>query len=249
MFKSLVKDLLRLFDLEVRRLPTLDPLKRLIPPEMRQLYWLKQLQIKTVIDIGANKGQFAQGICQVLPDARIYAFEPLPSCYDELVTTFNEKPYFKAFNVALGNEAGQISMYQNEFSPSSSLLPLAELHKKTFPFAQEVLAQEVKVIKLDDIAESLELCEPILVKIDVQGFEDKVIEGGSLVLQKASVIIIELSILTLYEGQPLFDGVYQKLISLGFKYYGNLDQAQNTDGQILYVDSIFVKEQIANWSR
>lgn len=248
MFQLLVKNLFQKIGIELRRLRKIDPLKQKIPVEMRQLYWLKQLQIETVIDIGANIGQFANGIRKLLPNAKILSFEPLPSCYQQLVTSTQEDPNLKAFNLALGDETGKIKIYQNEFSPSSSLLPLAELHKTTFPFAQDVLELDVEIVRLDDISLTLELSEPILIKLDVQGFEDRVIEGGISVFSRASIIIIELSIVPLYEGQHLFDKIYQKLISLGFLYYGNLDQAADGDGNILYVDSIFVKDKITKRS-
>ena len=74
MFKLLVKDLFRIFGIELQRIPKIDPLKRAIPPEMRALYWLKELEIKTVLDIGANEGQFAQGIIKLLPNAKVYSF-------------------------------------------------------------------------------------------------------------------------------------------------------------------------------
>jgi hypothetical protein len=60
MLKSLVKKILNFLNVELRRIPRIDPLKRAIPPEMRRLYWLKELEIKTILDIGANEGQFAQ---------------------------------------------------------------------------------------------------------------------------------------------------------------------------------------------
>ena len=46
--------------------------------------WIKQAGIKTVLDVGAHAGEFASAVRAVLPDARIYAFEPLPDCYDKL---------------------------------------------------------------------------------------------------------------------------------------------------------------------
>jgi FkbM family methyltransferase len=232
LIKTQVQSLLNLLGLEIRRIPT---------SEMKQLQWLVDLQIKTVLDIGANVGQFAHSIHELLPDAMIYSFEPLPECCEELVASFAAIPRFKGFNLALGNESGLVQMNRNEFSLSSSLLPLGELHKQNFPFAQKESVQEVSMTRLDDIADSLELCEPILIKVDVQGFEDRVIDGGIGVFKQASVILMELSIEQLYKDQLLFDDIYQKLKSLGFQYRGNYAQASSPNGRILYVDSIFTK--------
>lgn len=231
--KTMIQNSLRLFGVQLQRIPT---------GQKQQQQWLVDMQIKTVLDIGANTGQFAQSICEILPDAMIYSFEPLPDCYEELVRSFADKPQFKAFNVALGNETGSIKMNRNEFSLSSSLLPLAELHKQNFPFARKEVIQEVNIARLDDFADNLELREPILIKLDVQGFEGSVIDGGIGVIKQASMILIELSIEELYEGQLLFDDIYQKLKDLGFQYRGNYTQANSPiDGRILYVDGIFTK--------
>jgi hypothetical protein len=77
-------------------------------------------------------------------------------------------------------------------------------------------------------------------KIDVQGAELEVFEGGAATLRRCAALIVELSYFQLYEEQPLFDAVYQRLKSLGFAYRGNLDQMTSPrDGRILQADGLF----------
>jgi hypothetical protein len=84
------------------------------------------------------------------------------------------------------------------------------------------------------------LRDPLLLKLDVQGFEDKVIIGGEDVVARAKIIIIEVSFLPLYEGAPLFDDIYQILKTRGFTYNGNFDQLLSPeDGRPLQADAIF----------
>lgn len=243
MIKTLLQNSLRPFGVQLRRIPTSEQLIQLQETEQKQrLRWLIDMQIQTVVDIGANTGQFAQAIHKLLPDAMIYSFEPLPDCYEELVAGFAGMSRFKGFNLALGNEVGKVKFNRNEYSPSSSMLPMAELHKKNYPFTEKEVIQEVNIARLDDVAGSLDLHKPMLIKLDVQGFEDRVIDGGREVINQASVIIIELSIEELYEGQLLFDAIYQKLKYLGFQYRGNYEQSYSRDdGRILHIDSIFTK--------
>ena len=243
MIKTLVQNSLRLLGVQLRNIPTSEQLRQLAEAEQKKrLQWLIDMQIKTVFDIGANTGQFAETIYKLLPDAMIYSFEPLPDCYEELVASFAGKQRFKGFNLALGNETGKIKMNRNDFSPSSSLLPMAELHKKSFPFTQKELVQEVSIARLDDVGSNLELRKPILIKLDVQGFEDKVIAGGMSIIERADILLIELSMEQLYENQPLFEDIYQTLVKLGFKYRGNYDQLYSPlNGKILQIDGIFIK--------
>ncbi len=92
--------------------------------------------------------------------------------------------------------------------------------------------------------EDLEIVDNLLIKIDVQGFEHKVISGGRNTVRLATILIIETSFQSLYVGQPLFEYVYE-LLREDFRYMGALDQSQSlTDGSVMYEDSIFVKKGV-----
>jgi FkbM family methyltransferase len=225
---------------------------RLIPLRLRGIevrmfeclnkQWLLGSGIRTVFDVGANTGQFARAVHEVLPAAFIYSFEPLADCFGELQLAMNEVRDFRAFNIALAESEGEAEFYRSASSPSSSLLPMHELHKQNFPFTAEQSRETVKVRALDDCAKELTVEEQILVKLDVQGAEDKVIRGGRNLLQRAKVLIVETSMNTLYEGQPLFGDIFKLLEGLGFSYKGALSQAvSELDGSVLYADSIFVR--------
>jgi len=206
--------------------------------------WLLNANIKTVFDIGANTGQFASLIHEVLPDAFIYSFEPLEECYQKLKTKEREIANFKAFNIALGDTDGEIEFYRNEYSPSSSILPMADLHKQNYPFTDKEYLSKVKVARLDDIAKDLVIEGDLLIKMDVQGYEDKVIHGGSLLINRAKILLIETSFNPLYLGQPLFRDIYECLRD-DFNYMGSLQQSQTIsriDGSILQEDSIFIRK-------
>jgi FkbM family methyltransferase len=205
--------------------------------------WLLRSGIKTVIDVGANTGQFARAIHEVLPEASICSFEPLRDCFVELQRTMSGVRNFQAFNTALAEREGEAEFYRSAWSPSSSLLPMHQLHKQNFPFTARESRETVKVRRLDDFAKELRFEHEILVKLDVQGAEDKVIEGGTKLLGHAKVLIVETSMASLYEGQPLFADIFKLLATLGFKYKGALSQAfSHIDGSVLYADSVFVRE-------
>ncbi|MBI5134446.1 MAG: FkbM family methyltransferase [Candidatus Taylorbacteria bacterium] len=204
---------------------------------------LKEHGIKTVIDIGANNGQFALDIRSRLPGARIISFEPLSDCYEELQAKMAGDGGFQALNLALGDVKGDVEIHRSAFSPSSSLLPMADLHKKMYPKSVETRKEKIQVERLDDVIRNIAVEGPLLVKLDVQGYEDKVIAGGKETLSLANMILIETSFKTLYEGQPLYKDIYALLASLGFSYYGNNGQHWDPKtGELVYEDSIFVKD-------
>jgi FkbM family methyltransferase len=201
--------------------------------------WLQERDIETVLDIGANVGQFATKINAILPKARIISFEPLSNCYQELATKTATKNV-SAFNFALGEEDGQVEINVSKHTPSSSLLDMAQLHKDVFSGTDYAGKETIKVRRLDDVVSELGDLGKFLVKIDVQGFEDRVIKGGMKTIQQAELIIIETSFKELYKGQLLFNGIYNLLNGLGFEFQGNMTQCFNkADGSILYAESIF----------
>lgn len=211
-------------------------------PQASKLDYLRTLNINTVLDIGANIGQFAKEIRRIIPEAYVYSFEPVKECFEELNANMRDDKAFKSFNFALGKKEKAAIINKSSYTPSSSFLIMSNIHKDLFPFAQDHSKEKVTIKKLDDIATDLNLEKEILIKVDVQGFEDKVLSGGINTFSGAKVVLLETSFTPLYEGQPTFDNLYEKLKSLGFKYYGNLQQKVNKyTGEIISEDSIFIR--------
>ncbi len=203
---------------------------------------LKNLDVQIVLDIGANDGQFAEDIHTRLPKAYIYSFEPLKDCFEKLNIRMKEAAHFKSFNIALGDSEGAMEINRNSFSPSSSILPMDELHKKLYPKSAESRKETIRIKKLDSFSHELILNKAYLVKLDVQGYEDKAIKGGSEIIKNASLVLVETSFKTLYKGQPLFDDIYTLMKNLGFSYYGNHGQHWNMKtNELIYEDALFVK--------
>ena len=130
----------------------------------------------------------------------------------------------------------------NEYSPSSSLLELTDLHKDAFPITKKVEQEKIFVKVLDEIANDLELKKKVMMKLDVQGFELNVLRGSENTLKNVDIILIETSFYELYKNQPLFKDIFDFLSDRGFNYFGSFEQLYDErDGKILQADSIFIK--------
>lgn len=205
--------------------------------------WFHELNIATVIDIGANIGQFAITINTLLPKAQIYSFEPLPECFEQLQSRMQSCNKFVGFNVGLGDKPGNLTFAKNAFTPSSSFLKMTNLHKTIYPHTKTNNIVNVKVETLDQMLFDREISDPLLIKLDVQGYEDRVICGGKETIKRAKILIIETSFETLYEDQPLFGDLYLELIKYGFIYGGAIEQSHNPKtGEVIQADSIFIKK-------
>ncbi|MFA6315246.1 MAG: FkbM family methyltransferase [Candidatus Paceibacterota bacterium] len=204
------------------------------------LSWLKKYTIDSILDIGANEGQFLEKIMKVFPGKQTYCFEPLREVYKKLQTKTKDRQNVKVIQCAIGDENKEMSMNHCEFSPSSSLLKMDDLHKKAFPFTAKSQKEIVLVRKLDNIDEIRDKCKRPFIKIDTQGYEINVINGGLETFKLSPIIMIEVSYKSLYEGQPLFDDIYNKLTKMGFNYIGNIEQLLDpTTLQPLQADAIF----------
>lgn len=209
----------------------------------RNKHYLQHRNITYVLDIGANTGQYAINISKILPQAKIISFEPILSCFKELViNTKNINSISKNYALGEFNETQNINI--SAYSPSSSLLNMATLHKTEFKGTDYVRTEQISIKRLDDVFSELEITGNFTIKIDVQGFEDKVIKGGLETILKADSILIETCFEELYEGQYLFDDLYSLLKNNGFIYKGNYNQFYNKDnGKILYADSFFINSK------
>lgn len=204
--------------------------------------WLQEKNFKSIIDVGANVGQFGKKIRQFYPEAHLYSFEPIPLVFKELTDNFKGDANFTPFNVGLGDKEGKLEFFMNEFSDSSSMLKMGDLHKKNFPFTKNEKIILVDIKTLDNCIDVNKIEKPYLLKLDVQGFEEQVMNGGVEILKNAEMIITEASFKELYEGQSLFDTLYEKMKGYGFQYVGNLDQMNSAfNGEPLQGDAIFEK--------
>lgn len=207
-----------------------------------KLSWLQSFNIKTVIDVGANTGQFKREIREKLPDAFIYSFEPIRECFEKLKEEERTDKIFMAFNFALGESNTVSIINKSSYTLSSSLLSMSNIHKEAFPHTKDSTPETIEVRRMDDALKDINMDREILIKIDTQGYEDRVIRGGVGTLAKAKVLIVENSFVPLYENQPLFGDIYKALTELGFTYHGALHQKLDSkSGEILFEDSLFVR--------
>ena len=204
--------------------------------------WLSDYGIKTILDIGANKGGFAMKIRKIIPHAKIYSFEPIKQALDNLKINLKKDSNIEFFNIGLGNKNSELEINKNEFSPSSSILEMNSSHKINFPHTKKTLKEKIIIKRLDDIIKDIDVKSKLLIKIDVQGYEKEVILGGIKTIPRADIIIVETSFVELYKKQPLFEDIYKILTKLGFKYMGSFEQIKSPlNEQILQQDSIFIK--------
>ncbi len=193
----------------------------------------------TVFDVGANQGQFAGAAAWWFPGCHIVSFEPSPSVFPVLQRNTAKIPNLRLVQSALGDRAGELEFFENEYSHASSALPVTAAQKELRPETGHVRKVVVPVTTLDAFAASEEGPRPLLLKLDVQGFEKKVLEGGKLLLGKVDFLLFECSYQALYEGEPLFEEMYHYVRSLGFELVAPVGSLEDERHVLLQTDLLW----------
>lgn len=195
---------------------------------------------RTVIDVGANVGQFAVAAVKLLAPAKLYGFEPIPEVWEKLKRNTASLPQVEAQGLALGEATGQREFHLNSHSHSSSLLSLGHGHREAFPNAREIAAIAIQMSTLDTVFAGKELVSPVLLKLDVQGYEAKVLEGGKATLARVRWVVAETSLRPLYEGEPLFLDLVGIMAEAGFRFLRPVSYlADPRSGEVLQLDALF----------
>jgi len=217
-------------------------------PKSHHLYglvvFMNSLRIDRVLDVGANQGQYAEDIRTLGYSGTIHSFEPVTSAFAELSQRAEFDPLWQATRSALGREKGvaQINVAANG-GASSSLLPMLDRHSSAAPEADYVRLEQVPVSTLDDIAADPSGNLRTFLKVDTQGYELAVLDGAAALLGRSIMAVqLELSLVPLYDGAPLYDEMLSYMSGRGFRLCW-LDPGFHdpTTYELLQFDACFVK--------
>ena len=149
--------------------------------------------------------------------------------------------------MALGDAEGEVSIHIAGNSLSSSVLEMLPEHERAAPGSGFVGSEIVPLRRLDRVApDFLDGAKAVLLKIDTQGFEDRVLSGAAGVIDRITAIQTELSLVPLYAGQPLFDDMRAKIEAMGFVLFAVFPgYVHDHTGRTLQLDGFFVGRDAA----
>lgn len=191
----------------------------------------------TIFDVGAAIGDWALAAKTVFPGATLHAFEPIPNSFSILKQRVPANGKTTHHQIALSDETKESVFHLNEFSFSSSLLPMTARHKELYPFTQNEKEIEVHCQRFDELLD-VEVMGPSLLKIDVQGAELKVLQGWGRKLDELSAVLLEVCFEPFYQGQPSESEVRDFMQKAGFSKTVQLD-LEYAQGSPAYCDMLF----------
>lgn len=200
---------------------------------------LSELDCRTVVDVGANRGQFSTAVRASNPGARIIAVEPLARAAQTFRQVFRVHPDVLLFQVAAGATAGRTQIHVSGSDDSSSLLPITDLQELLYPGTAEVGIETVDVDRLDNVLRAVRIEPPALLKLDVQGYELEALRGSTGVIQEFAFVYVECSLAELYRGQARAGEVIEFLRGYGFALCGIYNPVQDVTGRVIQADFLF----------
>lgn len=233
---AMVRKALRSFDVRlVRDRPMRDPV-RLISLKAREL------GCRTVLDVGANIGQFGEELLRTGWNGKLVSFEPIAANHAALEVCAARFPNWSvAPAMALGAVEARADINVSENMVSSSLLPVGRASTDVLDETRYTRSEPVMVRRLDDVIQP-SWPAPFAIKTDTQGFELEVLRGAPNTLSNARVLMVEMSMAPLYEGGAQFASLYSFIENAGFRCIalteGFADCARN---EVLQVDGVFVR--------
>jgi len=201
---------------------------------------LRTLAPASIVDVGANRGQFALAALYAVPGVRLVCFEPGRRAYETLRRTVGDHPRVRTVKAAIAEQAGELVLNVTEADDSSSLLPVGEAQAELF--GTRVAAHEtIEAGPLDAFVAAAELEAPALLKVDVQGFERGVIAGASSRLACFRWVYIESSFIELYVGQMLAPELVTVMEAAGFELAGVFNQVGSRQIPAIQADFLFAR--------
>jgi FkbM family methyltransferase len=194
----------------------------------------------TLIDVGANCGDFTSAAASLAKLERVYAFEPQPQCWTELQCILDRIPNGVLHRAAVGAASGEIELICTANSKMASVLAPEPQVAAGYAEGDFTVTERTKVpvLRLDDVIPPG--TKVGLMKIDVQGYELPVLEGAKVTLRSTFAILIEVNYVAHYQGGITFDALHEALRAYGFSTFGISAPYYGSKGP-LWADALFVR--------
>lgn len=250
MIKSQIRKILNKLGIEVRIKPEFGNVLN-----FDDIYKIKIKKDNCIIfDVGANKGQSIERFKKILNKPIIHAFEPNIEEFEILNEKFqlNKNVYLNNIGVSEISEIRELNVTVN--SGNSSFYKInkntdwIKIRSKQFDTDQENFIKNVQKVScetLDEYCSKNKIKEINLLKIDTQGYEDKVLSGAKNLINNKNIEFIELEIMLddVYEKTMSFYEIERQLLN-NYKLYGvDYQGFKNlSEGYMFALDVLYVRK-------
>jgi FkbM family methyltransferase len=234
--KQLVKSTLHALGIDVVRLP----LPYTLGKHLQEL--LPKLDVSCVLDVGGNRGQYAELLREIGYRGWIASFEPMPASVEVLRQKAANDHAWLIYPFALGAESAQLDLHVYSNSQLNSLLAINH-ETKHIPAEESASAgtTSVPVVRLEDILPDIDRkVGPVsyFLKSDTQGYDLNVLKGAERILDRIQGLQVELALKPFYEGAPSYEQMMGAIRAYGYDATGFFPVAVDPDGTLVEVDYV-----------
>jgi FkbM family methyltransferase len=205
---------------------------------------LTRYEVNCVVDVGANRGQYARMLRQAGYTGRIVSFEPIPPEFALLEEAAADDPNWEVRPLALGSSEGTLEMHVTPGTLSSPLPPTS-FGEESFYRLRHTTQAVVPVRRLDGMLDEIlaDLPDPRpFLKMDTQGFDVEVFLGLGARAREFVGLQSEVALLQLYQDMPRLPealGIYEEA---GFEVSGMYPVTRHqATGRVLEFDCVMVR--------
>jgi FkbM family methyltransferase len=215
---------------------------------LRLAQTLQFIQAELVMDVGANKGQFASEIRAAGYGGQIVSFEPLADAHACLTKqAVSDARWTVHPRAAVGDNDGTIEINVSANSVSSSILDMKAAHTSAHEASRYVGTESVPILRLDSVLQQYNPStrRHTFLKIDTQGYEWQVLDGATETLKTCGAILLEASLIELYAGQKLWMDLINRMAANEFDVW-SIDRGffNRQTGQTLQCDIVFAHRSV-----
>lgn len=189
-------------------------------PDFQILQFFPEVPQSIYADIGANSGQSINAIRVYRPEVSVHAFEPNTELFDQIQEEYGQEENVNCYNFGIGEGSSEFTLHipwyngrAHSANASFDIDVAREWFKKCMPNYSDNLLSFTSMRCQVRCFDSFDL-DPYFMKIDVEGFENQVLEGALKTLQKCEPIL-------LIEGLHYNEAAKKLLQSLSFDCYTN----------------------------
>jgi FkbM family methyltransferase len=194
--------------------------------------------ITLFFDVGANDGETAVTALHQFPKARVICFEPHPVTFSKLTTRLRNEARIRMVNSALGFEIGEFEMFEYDNSKINSLTDRAPYAVR---FGQKSRRISVQCTTLDAYCAKTEIERIDVLKIDTEGFDFKVLQGSSVMLQKHAIKFVYFEFNDFQPSEEAFGGALMPIYALlrphGYRFVATYNDYISTSGEMFSVSN------------
>ena len=212
-----------------------------------------------IFDVGANKGQTVEKYIGIFDGPVIHAFEPLGLEFNKMYKKFKNSKNVFLNNYALGDKneikefnitAGPENSSFNQINQGTDWLKKRSKQFKTTEKNYITSTEKVKIKTLDDYCKYNNIERIDLLKIDTQGYEDKVLEGSENTIKnnKINAIVAEIMFDDVYNKYLSFSDIEKFILPYNFRMVG-IDLTNNNNlfsGLVFFADVYYFNKKYYN---